>query len=296
MAAPGRPEGYGISSDDNPVSARLWARLLELAAGDGAVQPADGECDHGLWRLYGPVAQAGGERAFVIGQLGQSLDGRIATATGRSHTINGPEAISHLHRLRALVDAVVVGVQTVVADDPRLTVRHASGRNPARIVIDPNFRLPANARMLADDGAAVHAVQSCAGPRPAGMIPVIVPLRDGRLEPAEIVAALAALGYRRILIEGGARTLSAFLSARAVDRLHVAVAPILIGSGPIGITLPAIDALDDAMRPRTEIHRLGRDILFDCALERGGGLEASAPVLQAQQRVCDAEGSLAPAG
>src|ERR1700722_4202831 len=96
--------------------------------------------------------------AFVIGQLGQSLDGRIATPTGHSKYISGPEALRHLHQLRALVDAVVVGVQTVIADDPQLTVRHVEGRNPARVVIDPNGRLPPNARMLSDNHATVLTI------------------------------------------------------------------------------------------------------------------------------------------
>ena len=93
--------------------------------------------------------------AFVIGQLGQSLDGRIATPSGHSKYISGPEALRHLHQLRALVDAVVVGVQTVIADDPQLTVRHVAGRSPARVVIDPEGRMPRNARLLADDGVPV---------------------------------------------------------------------------------------------------------------------------------------------
>ena len=77
----------------------------------------------------------------VVGQCGQSIDARIATASGHSHYINGAEGLAHLHRLRALVDAVVVGVGTALADDPQLTVRRVAGPNPARVVIDPNGRL-----------------------------------------------------------------------------------------------------------------------------------------------------------
>src|SRR6185503_18222977 len=97
-----------------------WPSLVDLAAKGqmtvlGGVAPPD--CP--LWNLNAPVAEGRGEPAFVIGQLGQSLDGRVATDTGKSRYINGPEAIRHLHRLRALVDAVVVGVGTVIADDPQ---------------------------------------------------------------------------------------------------------------------------------------------------------------------------------
>ena len=87
---------------------------------------------------------------LVIAQAGQSLDGRIATASGHSHYVTGPEDIRRLHRLRALVDAVIVGAGTVEADDPRLTVREADGDNPVRVVIDPNDRLDRTRRIFSD--------------------------------------------------------------------------------------------------------------------------------------------------
>ena len=89
---------------------------------------------------------------LIVGQLGQSLDGRVATESGHSKYINGPAGLVHLHRLRALVDVVVVGVGTAIADDPQLTVRRVSGPQPARVVIDPKGRLCADARMFADNG------------------------------------------------------------------------------------------------------------------------------------------------
>ncbi|MGB9053670.1 MAG: RibD family protein, partial [Pseudolabrys sp.] len=89
---------------------------------------------------------------MVVGQIGQSLDGRIATETGHSKYINGPAGLAHLHRLRALVDGVLVGVGTAIADDPQLTVRRVSGPQPVRVVIDPKGRLSADARIFAADG------------------------------------------------------------------------------------------------------------------------------------------------
>lgn len=242
---------------------RVWPDLLGLAEnpGGGIAEPA--ECP--LWELYAPVARGNGGRPFVIGQLGQSLDGRIATSTGKSRYIGCPEAIGHLHRLRALVDAVVVGIKTVIADDPQLTVRDAEGPSPARIVIDPNFRLPTEARMLGDGGPPIYAVQAGDRPRGSGVEPIMVPARNGRIAPADIVHALGARGFRRILIEGGSETVSAFLSAGALDRFHLAIAPIVIGDGPIGINLPPIDELDGALRPAARTYRIGRDVLFDCA-------------------------------
>ena len=97
------------------------------------------------------VANASPDRPFVVAQLGQSLDGRIATPTGESRWINAEAALDHVHRLRAAVDAVLVGAGTAVADDPILNVRRVAGRNPARVVIDPSMRLHDNARCF--DGA-----------------------------------------------------------------------------------------------------------------------------------------------
>ena len=232
-------------------------------------EPEGSPADREFWSRYAPIARGNAGRPFVLGQLGQSLDGRIATSTGCSHYINGPDSLRHLHRLRALVDAVVVGVDTAIADNPRLTVRMAEGRNPVRVVIDPNGRLADDAKMFANDGVRRFALQNdTSRKRPAGVEMILLPVKDGQIAPADIVAALAERGFKRLLIEGGARTLSAFLTAGAMDRLHICVAPIMIGSGPIGMTLPPIDGLEHAVRPQTAIHRLGDDILFDCAFER----------------------------
>jgi riboflavin-specific deaminase-like protein len=254
-----------IQDPDALAMHKVWPAMIDLAAGRDA--QASPELKSGpLWRLYAPVATGRADPAFVIGQLGQSLDGRVATATGKSRYINGPEAIRHLHRLRALVDAVVVGVGTVIADDPQLNVREVEGPCPARVVIDPNFRLPAKARMACND-APIYALQCETRERPGGVTPIVIPRTDNGIAPADIVEALAQRGFKRILIEGGATTVSAFLAAGALHRLHLSIAPIVIGSGPVGLNLPPIDELDRALRPTTVTHHLGRDVVFDCAFE-----------------------------
>ena len=249
------------------ILSSLWPRLL-AQAGKAAKPPKLTGAARQFWELYAPIAEGKAGTSFVLGQLGQSLDGRIATTTGHSHYINGPEAIDHLHRLRALVDAVVVGIGTVLADDPQLTVRRVSGPHPARVVIDPNARLPEAARLMADDGVPVFVVQSGKRLAPARATPIVLPAEEGRIQPTDVVAALAARGFRRLLIEGGAKTLSAFLATGALDRLHLCVAPMVIGAGPIGLDLPPIDRLDEALRPEVTIHRLGTDVLFDCRFHR----------------------------
>ena len=161
--------GNAVTSDKTD-GATAWSRLLAIAHGDIAAPPPEMPSDETVpWRLYAPIACAKPARAYVVAQLGQSLDGRIATPTGHSHYVNGPDAIRHLHRLRALVDAAIIGIGTVLADDPRLTVREAAGPHPARVVIDPNSRLPADARILSDDGVPCFVVQGAGRSARAGV-------------------------------------------------------------------------------------------------------------------------------
>ena len=204
----------------------------------------------------------------VVGQIGQSLDGRIATESGHSKYINGPGGIAHLHRLRALVDAVIIGVGTAIADDPQLTVRLVAGPQPARVVIDPQARLAPEARIFAADGVRRFLITTQGAYRapPPGVEAVVVPAVEGQIAPAAILTALAALGMRRVLIEGGADTLSRFLAAGCLDRLHVIVAPIILGSGRTGFILPPIERADQARRVPMRAHRIDDEVLFDCDL------------------------------
>jgi diaminohydroxyphosphoribosylaminopyrimidine deaminase/5-amino-6-(5-phosphoribosylamino)uracil reductase len=250
------------ASDADSIPAAIWTNIVTARDGGTLAVPEP-------WlSVFAPLVAAPGAR-LVVGQLGQSIDGRIATPSGHSHYINGPAAIAHLHRLRALVDAVVIGVGTAAADDPLLTVRHVAGRSPARVVIDPHGRLGTDAKLLADDGRRRLVVTrpDAAWSHPAGVERVsVAPDGNGHLAPARIVEALDALGLRRLLIEGGAFTVSRFLQAGCLDRLHIAVAPLLIGSGPTGLMLDPIDRLDSALRPPTRCHRLGDDLLLDIDL------------------------------
>jgi riboflavin-specific deaminase-like protein len=237
--------------------------------------------------VFGPLRHGTVDDLVLVAQCGQSIDARIATPTGHSHYINGAAGLDHLHRLRALVDAVVIGVGTAIADDPQLTVRRVAGPNPARVIIDPGGRLPPNARALATDGTRRLLVTSAAAPaseatgqrgdsmvRAQATLPPgveIVPLaaENGRLAPAAIVTALAARGFRRMLIEGGADTVSRFVAARCLDRLHILVAPLILGAGRASLTLPPIARVDEAMRVSMRAHTLdgnAGDVLLDCDL------------------------------
>ena len=239
-----------------------WAAVPELFRSGAVPLPSPWET------IFGPLRTRDADDALVVGQLGQSLDGRVATSSGHSHYINGLAGLAHLHRLRALVDAVVIGIGTALADDPQLTVRHVSGPHPARVVIDPSGRLPASARLLANDGVR-RIVLSASGPRPSlpqGIEIVELPKSHGLIAPSAILAALAERGLHRILIEGGADTVSRFLAAGCLDRLHVIVAPIVLGSGRVGLTLPPIERADQALRAPMHVHRLDDEVLLDCDL------------------------------
>lgn len=222
--------------------------------------------------MLAPIRDAPPDRPFVVAQLGQSLDGRIATPTGESRWINRDAALDHLHRLRSVVDAVVVGVGTVIADDPMLNVRRVPcaepGRQPARVVIDPTGRLPPTARCLnGSDGAARLVIRAADAGAPPGIEIVRLAPEHALFHPRSIVTALFQRGYRRLLIEGGAWTVSSFIDADAVDRLHVLVAPMILGSGKTGLSLAPIARLSDALRPDARVHMLDDgDVLFDCDL------------------------------
>jgi len=207
---------------------------------------------------------------LVVAQLGQSLDGRIATESGHSHYITGPADITRLHRLRALVDAVIVGAGTVDADDPHLTVRQVEGENPVRVILDRDARLDPRKHVFTDGAARTLVVRRppdrSNAPAVTGDVVTISTNSADEFEPRAILEALRHEGYRRVLVEGGGFTVSRFVRAGVVDRLHVTVAPILIGSGRPAFTLEPIETLDQALRPRSRLFQLGEDLLFDLDL------------------------------
>ncbi|WP_246129580.1 RibD family protein [Halovibrio variabilis] len=198
------------------------------------------------------------------------MDGRIATESGHSHYINGHQSLVHLHRLRALVDAVVIGAGTASADNPQLTVRHVSGVSPTRVVLDPRGRLPDDLTLLTTPSAAtLHIVGPSVATASANahVERCVLPLNSsGQFSPNDVIALLAEHGLHRVLIEGGGITVSQFIEAGAVDRLHLLVAPLLIGSGRPGLKMTPIDTLESALRPPTRTFRCGDDTLFDMQL------------------------------
>jgi diaminohydroxyphosphoribosylaminopyrimidine deaminase / 5-amino-6-(5-phosphoribosylamino)uracil reductase len=241
-----------------------WPALL--AARSGGAVPA-GE----LGDLFAPILAPPRSRdgCRVIGRLAQTLDGRIATASGSSQWIGGPGDLLHTHRLRALCDAVVVGAGTVQADDPRLTTRMVEGPSPVRVVIDPDRRLSAGFKVFQDSAAETILVTSKDGPFTHGKAEV-ARLPRGRSGPSlsAMLDMLAVRGLTRIFVEGGGRTVSAFLLGGYLDHLHLTVAPIILGSGRPAFSLPEVPSIADGLRFDWRVWPMGKDLLCDIQLDR----------------------------
>ena len=211
---------------------------------------------------------------WVIGQLGQSLDGYVATHSGDSHYVNGAEILTHLHRLRALCDAVIVGAGTAAIDDPQLTTRHVAGRHPVRVLIDPALRLAPGLRALSDRQAstllACDAARAAEAARRVGAdqvlaVPALVDA-EGALDLRALVSSLASRGLRVLFVEGGGVTVSRFIAQGCLDRLHLSVAPVIIGAGRPGLQLPRSATMRDCVRPAGRVFRMGPDVLWDLDL------------------------------
>jgi len=173
---------------------------------------------------------------LVALKAAMSLDGKIATAAGESKWITGEKARAFGHRLRAQHDAVMVGVHTVLADDPELTVRLARGRSPLRVVVDSRGRTPAAARLLkSGDRPPVIAVTRRAALarrralEAAGAEVWVAPARDQRVDLAWLAKRLAQGGVNSLLIEGGGTLAASALAAGLVDRVYFFLAPLIVG-------------------------------------------------------------------
>ena len=221
-----------------------------------------------LWPAVRRADRADG--CYVLGRIAQSLDGRIATASGASHWISGPEDIVHTHRLRALFDAVVIGAGTVRADDPQLTTRESKARRRCASCSTPTagsmraIAFSARGRRRCCSAPPTRPVRTASATRRCCACRVRA--RDWHI--AAVLAALAARGLRRVFVEGGGITVSRFLAAGALDRLHVTIAPLLIGSGIPAFTLPEVASLTDVLRFDWSVHRVGADLLVDIPLSR----------------------------
>lgn len=205
-------------------------------------------------RLYVPICAARcfiPRRPFVIAHMAQTLDGKVATSAGDSKWIGNDANLVHAHRLRALVDGVIVGGATAQRDLPSLNVRHVSGANPARIVLSDSFCEPA--RLLVIDGMRTILVRIANGTDvalPDGIETLYSDATEAGVDVPDLLGKLHDEGIDSILLEGGPTTLQSFIAASAVDLLQLHIAPILFGSGKDVVSLPAIASVDEAIQLR----------------------------------------------
>ena len=217
--------------------------------------------------LFGPLRHGRIDDLVVVAQIGQSLDGRVATETGHSHYINGPAGLAHLHRLRALMDAVVVGVGTALADDPQLTVRHVNtSRQPLRVVVDSRLDIPVDAGLLRGGGELIFTATASEGKilalREVGARVIVLPGENGGVDLAGMMQQLADFEINEVLIEAGFKLNGALINAGLVDELVIYLAPCLLGDAARGmLKLPELENLADKRALKiNDVRMVGTDI------------------------------------
>ncbi len=248
------------------------ALVISRGIGRVTARRAPAEAARKFFDLYAPLChpsapghpQSPRSGCFVVAHLGQSLDGRIGPMSGKPEAITGPEDMTHNHRMRALFDVVLVGAGTVLHDDPTLTVRHVEGRNPVRVVIDPDRRLSEHYGVFRDELAPTLLLckqELCRDGERHGQAEV-VGVGAGCTPPA-VLAVLQRRALPRVFIEGGGVTVSRFLTSGCLDRLQLAVSPMIMGQGKPGIDL----AETLRLRPLVRRFDLSQDVLFECCFD-----------------------------
>ncbi len=210
---------------------------------------------------------------YVTVKWAQTLDGKTATARGASRWISSPESLKLAHRLRATHDAILVGVDTVLKDDPQLTTRLVKGRSPVRVILDSHLRIPLDAKVLSDQETAKTLVAATAPP-PAAKLPdfkrmgievlAVSPDLSGRVDIRELLMTLARRQISSLLVEGGAATITSFLRAGLADRIIVIIAPKIMGKGTDAVGELNIKDVSEALKLKfTKVYRSGEDIVVE---------------------------------
>ena len=221
------------------------------------------------------------ERPTVTVSYAQTLDGRLATASGDSQWISCPDSLRFAHELRASHDAVIVGAGTAFKDDPRLTVRHVPGENPLRVVADSTLRTSLTAAVLAG-GAAKRTVLAVTDRAPEGRCEEVQALgasvlrlpknTEGRVDLTALLWALGGMGVASAVVEGGAELITGFLRARLVDRLAVCIAPKVLGRGIEAVGDLGVRELSESLSlTDTSVIPYGVDLILDSRVEYPNG-------------------------
>jgi 3,4-dihydroxy 2-butanone 4-phosphate synthase/GTP cyclohydrolase II len=209
------------------------------------------------------------DRPFVVLSYAQSVDGSIAGRNRERLRLSGPASMHLTYSIRALCDTILVGIGTLLADDPRLTVKHVQGANPHPIVLDTRLRTPAAARLLQHPDARPWLVHDPATPservlalRRAGADPVACPTdADGRIDLAALMRWLAGRGVKSLMVEGGARVITSFIRSQLVDLIIVTISPRMVAGLPV-IDPDVADRAFDLHIDESFYEPLGRDLVL----------------------------------
>jgi len=263
---------YAIEDPDEHVRGEGHRQLAEagvtVTSGDGAAESSR--------MLEGYIKHRRTGIPFVIAKYAASLDGRIASASGDSRWVSGPQTLEWAHRVRPTLDAIVVGSNTVVIDDPHLTARpHGTtegAHQPLRVVVDSRGRTPDEAAVLQGASPTLIATTALSPElwrermRGPGTEVLVLPERDGHVDLDALLRELGRRGALTVLFEGGGILLGSLFDARLVDRVHAVIAPMIIGAGaaPAAVAGRGAQRMADAVRLRdVRVERLGEDVLFD---------------------------------
>ncbi len=259
--------------DPNPLVKGRGVRRLRRAGIDVVSGVFETECRAANAAFF-TFMQKGRARAVL--KVAATLDGKIATASGDSRWVSGPDARALVHRWRDEFDAVLVGAETVRKDDPQLTTRRSGGkgRDAVRVMLDSRCTLPLTAGVFCLKSHAPTIVATTAaaplGRRQAlekrGVEVIVCKTRSGRIDLEDLLVRLGARGLLDVLVEGGATVFGSFLAAGLVDELRIFVAPRVVGSSGLSwAAMAAPSTMADAMRfAPPSIQRIGDDVLFIC--------------------------------
>ncbi len=254
-------------SDPNPLVNGRGLQALERAG----IQTSYGVLEEQCREINRPfIKHVTTGMPFVTFKCAMTLDGKIASVTGDSRWISCEKSRLQVHRMRAVNDAIMVGVDTIIADNPQLTVRHVKGRDPQRIIVDTRLRTPETVGVL-EDGAAHNTIIATSEANPLihrpyirqGATVIVCEERNGRVSMKDLLKKLGGMGIQSILLEGGSRLAGDMLKQALIDEYVIFIAPKIIGSdGFAPFTLLGITGMNNAVRLRFgSVAHSGQDIV-----------------------------------
>ena len=217
-----------------------------------------------LIKLYLPII-FNNKKTYLIGHLAQTLDGFIATKSGESKYISSKENLFHIHALRAISDIIIVGYNTVMLDNPRLTTRLVKGESPMRIILDKNNKLGKKYKVFNNkDDNGYKLISDKLKQNNSNVFQL--PLIENYFDERDIISLMTKLNKKIIFIEGGGKVISRFYEKNLLDKLHLCISPIILGEGVSSFIIPKKKSLKEIEEHEISYMKMGDDILCDIDL------------------------------